>query len=104
MSKKERISGYRFSAPDIFYTRFKKHFCPTCGTKLGFIRLSRVVNSESPEAKAYDFSGLDAFQRGNVKFLWDEFYCPECKKVITVRDLKSIESYRKYKQKKENGK
>ena len=39
-----------------FYVHWKKHFCPKCGKKLELRYVSKIVNSNSPEAKDYDFS------------------------------------------------
>ena len=39
-----------------FYVHWKKHFCPKCGNKLELRYISKIVNSNSPEAKDYDFS------------------------------------------------
>ncbi len=82
---------------DIFYTVFKKHFCPQCGEKLKRIKVSKVVNSGSPEAKDYDFADADSFMTGDVEFIWKEFYCERCKKQISVSEMKQIEKDRKKK-------
>lgn len=44
-----------------FYVHWKKHFCPKCGEKLELRYISKIVNSDSPEAKDYDFSVGDTF-------------------------------------------
>lgn len=44
------IVGKKYSNNAIFYTVFKKHYCPVCGTKLTRIKTSKIVNSKSPEA------------------------------------------------------
>ena len=55
------IVGKKYINNAIFYTVFKKHYCPVCGTKLTRIKTSKRVNSTSPEAKNYDFTLGDSF-------------------------------------------
>lgn len=74
------VVGKKYINNAIFYTVFKKHYCPVCGTKLTRIKTSKRVNSTSPEAKNYDFTLGDSFMVGDVEFIWKEFYCPTCKK------------------------
>ena len=86
--------GKKYVNTAAFYTRFKKHYCPVCGTKLTCVKASRIVNSKSPEAKNYDFALGDAFLVGDVKFIWKEFYCPACKKRIPIEEMRQIEKQR----------
>ena len=81
-----------------FYARYKQHYCPKCKSVLSLIKVSKVVNSKSPEAKDYDFSSFD-FTDGDVKFIWDEFVCPACDYQISIRDMALIEKKEKYKAK-----
>lgn len=74
------VVGKKYVNNAIFYTIFKKNYCPACGTKLTRVKTSKIVNSKSPEAKNYDFTLGDSFMVGNVEFIWKEFYCPTCKK------------------------
>ena len=83
--------GKRYFNDDIFYTILKKHYCPACGTKLTRIKTSKIVNSKSPEAKNYDFTLGDSFMVGDVEFIWKEFYCPTCKKRISIDEMRQIE-------------
>ena len=69
----------------------KKHYCPACRTKLTLIKTSKIVNSKSPEAKNYDFTLGDSFMVGDVEFIWKEFYCPTCKKRISIDEMRRIE-------------
>lgn len=85
------IVGKKYSNNAIFYTVFKKHYCPVCGTKLTRIKTSKIVNSKSPEAKNYDFTLGDSFMVGDVEFIWKEFYCPTCKKRISIDEMRRIE-------------
>jgi len=84
------LHGYKRIKNDIWYFR-KDHYCPDCGTKLQKVAVSKVVNSSSPEAKDFDFSNVDTYMVGNVKFTWDEFECPSCQKHLTVSEMKKIE-------------
>ena len=85
------LNGKKYFNNDIIYTVFKKHYCPTCGTKLTRVKTSKVVNSRSPEAMNYDFSSGDSFLVGDVEFIWKEFYCPTCQKRISVEEMRRIE-------------
>ena len=76
---------------DVLYFK-KDHFCPECKTKLEKIPVSKVVNSNSPEAEDFDFSiAGDSYAVGDIQFTWDEFECPKCKKHLTVNEMKEIE-------------
>lgn len=98
------IMGRKYFDDDVIYTVFKKHFCPECGTRLDCVETSKIVNSKSPEAKNFDFSLGDSFMVGDVEFIWKEFYCPICKKRISVSEMKRIEKMAKEKKKTEDGK
>ncbi len=89
------MRGRKYFNDDIFYTIFKKHYCPTCGTRMTRIRTSKIVNSRSPEAKNYDFSLGDSFMIGDVEFIWKEFYCPICKRRISIEEMRQIEKKQK---------
>ncbi len=83
------LAGIKYFNNSVIYTRFKKHYCPICKTKLKVIKKSEIVNSESPEAKRFDFQIGDTWVSGDVKFIWNEFYCPVCKKQIPIDELKN---------------
>ena len=72
-----------------FFMKLGNHFCPVCGEKLQKIKISKIVNSQSDEAKDYDFSpsGGDGYIIGNVKFIWTEFYCGKCEKNFSVTSI-----------------
>lgn len=74
-----------------FYVYFKKHYCPKCSTVLKTTTESKIVNSESPEAKDYDFHNVDNYMIGDVKFIYDVFLCSNCGRVYTVEEMKKIE-------------
>jgi predicted RNA-binding Zn-ribbon protein involved in translation (DUF1610 family) len=75
-----------------FFVNFKKHYCPECHEYLKKIKVSRIVNSNSPEAANFDFHTLDNFMVGNVKFIWIEFKCPNCNKQYTIDEVKKMET------------
>ena len=83
--------GKKYVNNAIFYTIFKKHYCPVCGTKLTRLKTSRIVNSKSPEAKKYDFTLGDSYMDGDVEIIWKEFYCQICKKRIPIDEMRRIE-------------
>ncbi len=74
-----------------FYVHFKKHICPQCGTKVKLSWTSKLVKSNSSEARGYNFSNGDTFFAGNVEFRTRCFYCPKCQKKISFSDMKSAE-------------
>lgn len=84
------IHGIQYINKDVFYVR-KAHFCPHCKTKMKTVKVSRVVNSRSPEAKDFDFSNGDTYMVGNIKFVWKEFECPSCGLHLTVQQMKEAE-------------
>ncbi len=84
--------GYKRISKSPFFVRFKKHYCPDCGQKLDVIKVSKIVNSRSPEAKHFDFHNVDNYMVGDVKFVWDEFECPECKIRFSIEAMKKIEN------------
>lgn len=77
------------------YINLKKHYCPDCNVVLVKTEIFRIVNSNSPEAKDFDFHTLDNYMIGDVKFIWTEFLCPKCHRHISVDDMKRIEKERK---------
>lgn len=75
---------------DPFYVRFKKHYCPDCGAMLKIITTSKIVNSKSEDAENFDFEFGESFMIGNVKFIWDEFECPVCGRIFSIKEMKQI--------------
>lgn len=69
----------------------RRHFCPNCTTALERKKREVVVNSESEEAKKYDFSCVDTYLHGNIKFVTFCFECPSCRKVYEISELKTLE-------------
>ena len=85
------IVGKKYMNNAIFYTIFKKHYCAVCRTKLSRKKVSKIVNSNSPEAKNYDFTLGDSFMTGDVKFIWKVLYCPSCGKEISASEMRKYE-------------
>lgn len=87
--------GKKYFNKDVVYISFKKHSCPNCCSRLKTVKVSKIVNFYSPEAKEYDFlfgSGRHAvIINDDVEFVWKEFECPNCKKHFTVDELKKVE-------------
>ena len=84
-----------FKSP--FYVNFKNHFCPDCNEKLSKVKVSRIVNSKSEEAKDFNFHFVEGYMIGNVKFIWTEFQCPNCNRQITIDEMKQIEKSLRHK-------
>ena len=95
--------GVRYVRQDIKYLS-KEHNCPICNAPLSVVKSSKVINSNSEEAKDIppiiprvvvggrglklrNYSGV-----GNIKWIWKEFKCPNCDHSFTVEQMKEIES------------
>lgn len=87
-----RYTGIKRIWNDIFFSRFQKHPCPNCGEILTLKKISEIVNWRSPRAKDFDFSsaGGEGYMMGNVKFIWDEFFCPRCGYQTSIKELHSL--------------
>ncbi len=79
----------------LIFVYLKKHKCPKCTTTMKVEKESVVVNSNSPEAKNYDFNNFDSYFSGDVKFIHDVFICPECGNKVSVKEMKRIEKEKK---------
>ena len=49
--------------------------------------MDKSINSDSPEAKEYDFPDTEC----EIRFRTIYFYCPDCRKDISLDDMKSFE-------------
>lgn len=78
-----------------FYVNLKKYYCPECNEILGKTKVYKIVNSNSPEAKNFDFHTVDNYMIGDVKFIWTEFLCPKCNRQISIDEMKHIEKEQK---------
>lgn len=74
-----------------FYLYLKKHFCPVCKKNVELRYNSKIINSNSPEAKNYDFSVGDTYFVGNVEFRTRFFYCCNCNREISFKEMKQYE-------------
>ncbi len=75
-----------------FFVYLKKHNCPVCSRELQKVKVSRIVNSQSEEAKDYDFSSAgNGYMIGNVKFIWTEFACAHCNRNYSVNEIYDYE-------------
>ena len=96
------IHGIRYVRQDISYIS-KRHYCPLCNTLLDVVNVSKVINSNSEEAKeippiipktvigrGVKFRNYNAV--GNIKWIWKQFEFPNCKHRFTVEQMKQIES------------
>jgi len=75
--------------------RIGKHYCPNCQSLLTLKEKNRVVNSASEEANYFDFHNVDNYMIGNVKFIWDVYYCEKCNLETSVKDIRIIERKQK---------
>ena len=71
--------------------RTGKHYCPYCKGLLQIKRKQQIVNSETEEAKKFDFSAYEGSMIGNIKFIWDVFYCEDCNIEISTGDIYRFE-------------
>ena len=78
-----------------FYVHCKKHYCPKCGKELKIRQIRKIINSNSLEAKDYDFSVGDVFFVGDVEFRIRCFHCATCQIDISFREMKKIEKSKK---------
>ena len=83
-----KIKGYCYTCESPFFVYFRKHNCPVCGQRLLRNKVSSIVHSDSPEAASYDFDIADIQVKGNVKFTHVKFFCPDCQKQFTVKEIK----------------
>ncbi len=83
------MNGYSFKCDNPFYVFLKKHYCPECGNRLLRKKVSKIINSQSPSAKKYDFEVADISVKGDMNFVHIEFYCRQCKKYYTVKEAKN---------------
>ena len=68
----------------------KKHYCADCNTKLKRKRHETVVNSNSPEARDYDFSIGDMFILGDMTFIRYTLECPNCKREYQLDEIRRL--------------
>ena len=83
-----KTNGYSFQCAYPFFVYFRKHFCPCCGGRLVRQKVSKIVHSDSEEAKNYDFEVADTTVKGNMKFTHIAFSCPDCRKEYSVKEIR----------------
>lgn len=86
-----KIDGVKNESVFSFWARFKKHYCPECKGRLITTKASKIVNSNSDEAKNFDFSLGDTYMIGNIKFIWTEFKCFACDKTYSMKEIRQSE-------------
>ncbi len=86
-----KIHGVKREWRKPFWVHFKKHDCPNCTELLTTTKVSKVVNSKSEEAKDYDFSNVDTYMIGNIKFIRTAFHCPACGKTYSLQEIRESE-------------
>ncbi len=86
-----KINGVKIQWSRPLWVRFKKHYCPACMNLLTTSRRSKIIHSESEEARCYDFSSGDTHLTGNVKFIWTEFRCTACGKTYALQEIRAME-------------
>lgn len=80
-----------FQIEHSYSARIGKHYCPYCHSLLQVKQKKQIVNSESEEAKNFDFSSGGEALIGNIEFKWDIFYCEHCNKEIPTGDIYQYE-------------
>lgn len=97
------IHGVRYVRQDVKYIS-QRHVCPICNTSLSVIKVFKVINSNSEEAKSIPsilpstvignrglkFRNYSTI--GNIKWYWKEFKCQNCCRRFTVDQMKQIEA------------
>ena len=103
------MKQFKYEAPISMFT--KKHYCPNCSSLLQVKKVTKTVNSESEEAKDYDFttdcelgSGVLV---GDVDFIGYRYHCENCGMEMTNKDMRKHEYAKKWgegKERKSTGK
>ena len=97
----EMISFARFWEL-IFWSRFKIHYCPVCESNLVVIKVNRIIESNSEDAKEFDLSiGSEGHLFGKVRVVWDEFKCRRCNVRYKLNEIKKYERELKKKRKRD---
>ena len=90
-----KIRGHRFICEKPLFVYFKKHYCPNCEQILVRKKVSKIVHSDSEEAKNYDFNVCEIDVKGYMKFTHIDFFCPSCQKQYTVKEIKNASTSKK---------
>ncbi len=75
-------------------TKKKKKYCPECGKSMISTYDYKIIDSNSPEAKDYDFTIGGKQIEGRIEFRDGYFWCPnkKCDKKISFTDMKKLET------------
>ena len=85
------VKNYKSKFEYNISARVEKHYCPNCQELLQVIKKSQIVHSDSGEAQNFDFSSRSpegGMMTGNVKFIWDIYYCVKCNSEMNIRDVR----------------
>lgn len=87
----------KYVCKHMIYVHVLKHNCPQCGKQLKVRYESKIVNSNSEEAKNYNFSsgGGDYILSGDVDFRVPYFFCLTCQRRLSIDDIMHIEKQSK---------
>jgi len=75
----------------VWYTLFKKHYCPSCSAKLELITKTKLIVSNAPGANNHNGILSEVSPEENIRFIWKEFQCPMCKTEFTIENMRKIE-------------
>jgi len=89
--KSDKISVKNYYSVNPFYVYLQKHYCPQCNLVLKVKYDSKIVNSNSSEAKDYNFIIGDSTARGDVEFRTNFFFCQNCELGIPFDEMKKYE-------------
>ena len=87
-----KISGIVRIGDRPVFMKWGKHYCPVCNALLKKVKISNVINSQSPEAKQPPYKNHIDDMVGNIKFIWSEFACETCQKNYSVNEIYKAES------------
>ena len=74
------------------YVSIEKHRCPECNNILKTVKVSKIIDPKSSEKEDFNFKfNHNTYFIGPIKFVWKEFECPNCKKHLTVKEMKEHE-------------
>ena len=90
-----QISGVVITdSASLVYIYIKKHHCPICDLIMTVRRKSTIINTDSPDAKYYNFYN-DSNYSGYIEYRTSIFYCQNCENEMTVEDMKRLEAENK---------
>ena len=73
------------------YVKFKKHYCPDCDARLRTVDVEKVLRPGSAEAEKLGLRWSSRIIVKNVKYIWTEFECPQCKRRFMIDEMRKIE-------------